>query len=415
METDYESEASPEQLMMESRITGWLRFALLLVGVAALTCGSASADSAPPVWGSTVDTSQATVSPFVSGLEHPWSIAWLPSGDALITERPGRLRVLARGTTTLSPPLDGVPAVVASGQGGLFDVAVDPQFETTRYIYLSLASGTPSENRTQVVRAKLTPGALTEPRVIFSVNKSKAGTQHFGGRLAFLRDGTLLLSVGDGGNAPAMLEGDLIRNQSQALTSHLGKIIRINTDGSTPADNPLRRNPAALPEIFSIGHRNIQGLSVDSATGEIFSTEHGPRGGDELNRIVPGANYGWPLVTFGVEYSGKPITTERSRPGLRDPLGVWVPSIAPSGLVRYRGKRFPEWQGYIFAGGLVSTDLRMITLAGGSAAREQYSIPIGARVRDVREGPDGFLYVLTDERDGKLLRVQPAAPNGTGR
>jgi glucose/arabinose dehydrogenase len=298
-----------------------------------------------------------------------------------------------------------VPAVFADGQGGLFDVAVDPHFSKNGFIYLSYAAGDPQDNRTQVTRAILDGTGLRDLRTIFRSSRGKAGSQHFGGRLLFLPDETLLVSIGDGGNPPASIDGELMRDQAQRLANHFGKVVRITRDGTPAGGGQFGTAPGTQLDLWTIGHRNMQGLALDRRTGQVYASEHGPRGGDEVNALFGGGNFGWPVVTYGVEYSGRTITEARSRSGMRDPLLAWVPSIAPSGLTLYRGTRFPRWQGKLFAGGLVSTDLRVITLNSAGAAVSQESIPIGARVRDVREGPDGFLYLLTDESNGKVLKL----------
>ncbi|HIK43830.1 MAG TPA: PQQ-dependent sugar dehydrogenase [Leptolyngbyaceae cyanobacterium M65_K2018_010] len=342
----------------------------------------------------------------VEGLEHPWGMAWLPNGDLLITERPGRLRRVQAGR--LDPtPIEGVPEVLAFRQGGLLDIALHPAFEDNRWVYLAYAHGTREANRTRVARARLGDGALTDWTVIFETNRAKPDGQHFGARLLWLPDRTLLVALGDGGNPPVQLDGDLIRNQAQNPQSHLGTVVRLRDDGSVPADNPFVGNPKADPLVWSYGHRNIQGLALDGATGQVWATEHGARGGDELNRLQPGQNYGWPRVTYSEEYSGGPITTERSRPGMVDPITYWTPAIAPSGLAVYRGDRYPQWQGQIFAGGLVSQDVRRIEVNSQGTVVSQTPIPIGQRVRDVRQGPDGLLYVLTDDPRGRLIRLDP--------
>lgn len=240
-------------------------------------------------------------------------------------------------------------------------------------------------------------------RVIFEVSQAKTGSQHFGSRLLWLPDGTLLVAIGDGGNPPLQLAGDLIRKQSQNLQSHLGKIIRINDDGSTPKDNPFLGS-----KIWSYGHRNIQGISFDPMTQRVWATEHGAKGGDELNLIEKGKNYGWPVVSASQEYgTNTPVSREKSRPGLIDPKTIWTPAIAPSGLVFYTGNRFPNWQGNLFAGGLVSRDSRRLSVDKSGEIINQEAIPIGQRVRDVRQSPDGFLYLLTDEGNGQLIRLEP--------
>lgn len=350
-----------------------------------------------------------TVNPetVVEGLEHPWGMAWLPDGALLITERPGRLRVVRDGV--LDPnPVAGVPEVLAFRQGGLLDIALHPNFDDNGWIYFTYADGTPDANATHVARARWQNDSLTDWEVIFATNLPKEQGQHFGSRLVWLPDDTLLVSIGDGGNPPLELGDALIREQAQNRGSHLGSVVRLNDDGSVPADNPFLDDPEAQPELWSYGHRNIQGLAKDSETGQIWSTEHGSRGGDELNLLRAGENYGWPVVTFSEEYSGGPISSEQSRPGMVDPTTYWTPAIAPSGLAVYRGDRYPQWQGHIFAGGLVSQDVRRIEVDAQGNVVNQVPIPIGQRVRDVRQGPDGLLYVLTDAPNGRLVRLDPA-------
>lgn len=398
---------------------------VLMAGLMGLSCASSTpeqldpapdgaASSAPP--GTTTADDPASPNPAIAatttalvpttvteGLEHPWGMAWLPDGTLLITERPGRVRRLQDGT--LDPtPIPGLPDVLAVSQGGLMDISVHPQFEDNQWVYFTYAAGSTTANQTQVARARYDGTQLSDWRVIFSVNRTKSGGQHFGSRITWLPDTTMLVSIGDGGNPPIELEGALIRNQAQALESHLGKVIRLRDDGSVPTDNPFVDTSEAEPAVWSYGHRNIQGLMVDPGTGQVWATEHGARGGDELNRLDPGENYGWPLVTHSREYSGGEISSERSRPGMVDPLVVWTPAIAPSGLLVYRGDRFPQWQGDVFAGGLVSRDIRHLEVDGATIVN-QTSIPIGQRVRDVRQGPDGQIYVLTDEPNGRLVRL----------
>ncbi|MCU0524001.1 MAG: PQQ-dependent sugar dehydrogenase [Elainella sp. Prado103] len=343
----------------------------------------------------------------IAGLEHPWGLAWLPDGSILITERPGRLR-LVRDGALVSNPIAGVPEVFAVGQGGLMDVAIDPNFAENRLIYLTYAHGTEAENRTRVARARLENDRLNDLQVIFEATPAKSGNQHFGSRMVWLPDGTLLVSIGDGGNPPLQIDGELSRWQAQDRQSHLGKIVRLNPDGSIPADNPFVEENNTAPAIWSYGHRNIQGLAIDPATGQIWSTEHGSRGGDELNLIQAGNNYGWPTVSYSTEYAtGEPISEERSRPGLVDPKLVWMNAIAPSGLTLYRGDRIPDWQGNLFAGGLVAQEVRRIILDSRGNVASQEAIAIGQRVRDVRQSPDGLLYVITDADNGQLIRLEP--------
>lgn len=353
----------------------------------------------------TEDVQTVTV---VEGLEHPWSMAWLPNGDQLITERPGRLRIVRNGT--LDPtPIAGVPEVFAFKQGGLLDISIHPRFAENRLIYFTYSHGNADANRTRVARATFDGEALQNVEVIFEVSQTKPDGQHFGSRITWLPDNTMLVAIGDGGNPPVQLEGDLIREQAQNLNSHLGKIVRLNDDGSVPQDNPFVNRENADPAIWSYGHRNIQGLTLDPDTGRIWSTEHGSLGGDELNLLKAGENYGWPVVTHSREYSGGEISSERSRPGMIDPRAVWTPAKAPSGLAVYTGDRFPGWRGNLFAGGLVSRDVRRIQLDESGNVVNQEPIEIGERVRDVRQSPDGFLYILTDQSDGKLIRIEPVS------
>ncbi|NEP91011.1 MAG: PQQ-dependent sugar dehydrogenase [Okeania sp. SIO2C2] len=342
----------------------------------------------------------------VEDLEHPWSLAWLPDGTMLITERPGRLRIVRDGV--LDPtPVAGLPEIFASGQGGLMDVSIHPRFTENRLIYLTYSHGYRSANRTRIARARLEENTLRELQVIFEVSQTKSGAQHFGSRIIWLPDETLLMTIGDGGNPPIEFNGEFIRQQAQNRRSHLGKVLRLNDDGSVPSDNPFATSTDAEPAVWSYGHRNIQGITFDSTRNRVWATEHGSRGGDELNLVEAGENYGWPAVTHSREYSGGLISPEKSRPGMVDPKVVWTPSIAPSGLAFYSGDRFPQWQGNLFAGGLVSQDIHRIELDEAGNVVTQESISIGQRVRDVRQGPDGLLYVLTDRPNGQLIRLEP--------
>ena len=402
--------------MTTNRITaivgGW-RWAI--VGVGSLATWAIAGCSPPATSNNPVVPSAIASTPanppqirqttVLSGLEHPWGMVWLPDGAQLITERPGRLRIVRQGV--LEPtPIAGVPAVLAQGQGGLMDIALHPKFAQNRWIYLTYAHGTPDANRTRLARARFDGKALQDVEVIFEVNQSKSGTQHFGSRLLWLPDGTLLLAIGDGGNPPVALDGQLIRQQAQNRRSRLGKVVRLKDDGSIPPDNPFVGQADTDPAIWSYGHRNIQGLAFDPIAQRIWSTEHGSRGGDELNLLQAGKNFGWPLVTHSREYFGPEITLERSRPGMVDPKVVWTPALAPSGLVVYTGDRVPAWRGNLFAGGLASQRVQRIVVDAQGAVVSQQEIPIGARVRDVRQGPDGWVYLLTDEADGKLMRLE---------
>ncbi|MCW6035372.1 PQQ-dependent sugar dehydrogenase [Spirulina subsalsa FACHB-351] len=332
----------------------------------------------------------------VENLEHPWGLAWLPDGTMLITERPGRLRIVRDGV--LDPtPVAGLPEILALRQGGLLDIAVHPRFEENSLIYFTYSHGTQEANGVRVARGELRGNSLENVEVIFQALPLKQGGQHFGSRMVWLPDETLLVSIGDGGNPPLRLGGELIRLQAQNRGSHLGKILRINDDGSIPGDNPWVGDSDSDPALWSYGHRNIQGLALDAQTGQVWSTEHGSRGGDELNRIAGGENYGWPLVTHSREYTGGRISDLQSHPDMVDPDVVWTPAIAPSGLAVH--------QGDLFAGGLVSQAVHHIQVNDSGEVVDQREIPIGQRVRDVRESPDGSLYVLTDSPEGRLIRL----------
>lgn len=348
----------------------------------------------------------------VSGLVHPWGLAWLPDGNMLVTERPGRLRLVRMnpdGSGDLDPtPIAGLAPVFASGQGGLLDISLHPDFDATRLVYLSYAQGHRSANRTRLARAVFDGDRLGDWEVIFETNVAKPGTQHFGSRLCWLPDRTLLVSVGDGGNPPVRLAGRFIREHAQNPANQLGSIVRINPDGSVPDNNPFVGEEGFSPDIFSLGHRNIQGLAYDPIRTSIWATEHGALGGDELNRPRKGANFGWPEVTYSREYfDGSPISSDVTRQGMVDPLAVWLTAIAPSGLTVYTGDRVPQWQGDLFAGALIKQSVRHIDLDANGRVTGQTELRIGARVREVSQGPDGLLYVLTDEEDGRLIRISP--------
>jgi glucose/arabinose dehydrogenase len=352
----------------------------------------------------------------VEGLRHPWGIAWLPDGSALVTERPGRLRLIENAATDtgqprLDPtPIRGIPEVCACGQGGLLDISLHPDFANNRLVYLTFAEGTEDANRTALARGRLDlkNKRLEDLEVIFRNADEKSGGQHFGSRLLWLPDGTLLMSIGDGGNPPTSFDGENIRNQAQRLGTHFGKLLRLTEDGKAAPDNPFVDQAGAKPEIYSYGHRNIQGLTRDPKSGRVWAHEHGSRGGDEINLIQAGNNYGWPEVTYSMEYWGPRISDKTRAPGITQPTVVWTPSIAPSGMTFYTGDDFPEWQGSLISGALKFQQLRRTELDGTRGTREE-KLSIGQRVRDVSQGPDGGLYILTDEGDGALLRIQPDA------
>ena len=348
------------------------------------------------------------------GLEHPWSMAWLPDGTALVTERPGRLRIIRDGR--LDPtPVGGVPPVLVAPerglvyQAGLFEVSPHPNFAQNRLLYLSYAHGTATDNRLRLARATFDGRTLSNLQVIFETSQGKPDFQHYGGKILWLPDNTLLLSVGDGGNPPVAIAGELSRLNAQRVESHIGKVLRLRDDGTAPPDNPFVSRQGARGEVYSLGHRHIQGLARHP-DGRIFATEHGPLGGDELNLIQPGANYGWPNVGWGRDYVGGTSigTGQRSAPGMVDPLLVWFPSvIGASGLAVYTGDRFPEWRGSLLAGGLATQDVRRTVVDAQGRVTHHESLRIGQRVRDVRQGPDGLIYVLTDEIHGRIFRLEP--------
>ena len=372
------------------------------------SASSADSSSNSPVLS---DRNVATANNFktttvTEGLERPWGMAWLPDGSILITERPGRLRIVRNGELDLEP-IAGVPEVFAVNHGGLLDISLHPNFAENQLVYFTYSDGTNQANHTKVARATFDGTSLQNWEDIFEVNPLKPEGQHFGSRIVWLPDNTMLVGLGDGGNPPIQLNGDLIRNQAQNLSSHLGTVVRLNDDGSIPQDNPFVNSAEADPAIWSYGHRNIQGMTIDPATNRVWSHEHGSRGGDELNIIEAEQNYGWPEVSYSDEYTGGKVAEVSSRPDVPEPELIWTPSIAPSGLAFYSSDRFSQWQGDLFAGGLVSRDVRRIDLDGEGNILGEESISIGQRVRDVRQGSDGMLYVLTDEQNGALIRVEP--------
>ena len=389
-----------------------MRLALL---VAALALIAAEAMAEPRISrGRMTVESGVRVTPVVDGLNYPWSMAWLPDGAIVVTEREGRIRMIRDGVLAAAPIAFPAPVTsggdggITRGQGGLMDVAVSPNFAKDRTLYFTYAEGDPKANRTIVARAKLDGTSLTKLTTIYANPDFKERGQHFGSRLLFTPDGSLLVSIGDGGNPPVEFQGAHIRLQAQSTSTVFGKVLRLTPDGRAPKDNPFAARSDARPEIWSLGHRNIQGLARDSATGRIWANEHGAAGGDELNILEAGANYGWPTATFAREYADGALISDKTRaPEMRDPVIVWLDTHAPSGLAIYRGDRLPALQGAILSGGLITQDIRVVRPQDGQRARET-RIPIGERVRDVRVGPDGFVYVLTDGEKGRLLRIELA-------
>jgi glucose/arabinose dehydrogenase len=334
------------------------------------------------------------------GLEHPWALAFLPDGRMLVTERPGRLRLVERDGR-VGQPLAGVPPVLARGQGGLLDVALDPRFAESRLVYLSYAEPGSGGAGTAVARGRLGDGRLEDVRVIYQQQPKVESWNHFGSRLVFARDGTLFVTQGD---------RFTYSQAAQDLSVTIGKIVRISPDGSVPRDNPFVGRAGARPEIWSYGHRNVQAAALDPQTGQLWTVEHGARGGDELNHPEAGKNYGWPVITYGVDYSGASIGEGTAKPGMEQPVYYWDPVIAPSGMTFYTGDALPGWKGSLFVGSLRPGGLVRLTLEGGRVTREErYLADLRERIRDVRQGPDGLLYLLTDNRDGRILRVLPAA------
>lgn len=347
------------------------------------------------------------VTTLAEGLENPWAIAFLPDGRLLVTERAGRLRIVG-ADGALSPPVEGLPPVDARGQGGLLGLALDPGFAANRLVYWSYAEGGPGANHTAVARGRLLASEGTaaprmeDVQVIFRQTPSLDSPLHFGGRLVFARDGKLFVALGE----RSILEG---RMQAERLDGTLGKVVRINPDGSIPADNPFAGRQGARPEIWSIGHRNIQSAALNPRTGELWTVEHGARGGDELNIPKAGKDYGWPTITYGLEYSGKPIGEGiGAKAGLEQPVYYWDPVIAPSGMAFYEADLFPAWKGSLFVGALAGKHVARLTLDGDRVVGEERILTeLKQRIRDVVVGPDGALYLATDSAAGKVLKLTP--------
>jgi len=365
---------------------------LLLMGVV----GSHGAQTLEP---SVADESGFRVVTLTDGLEHPWGLAFLPDGRMLVTERPGRLRIIEQGR--LNPlPVTGLPEIIASGQGGLLDIALHPDYSQNGWLYFSYVGFGRGGMGTRVARAHLNGQRLTEVEELFRMNIGSMSGRHFGSRLLFDKAGYLYITVGDRGD----------QERAQLLNDHAGSVIRLHDDGRIPRDNPFVDRADALPEIFSYGHRNPQGMALHPESGEVWIHEHGPQGGDELNKLVAGENYGWPVITYGVNYGiGTPIGEGTHKPGMLQPNYYWVPSIAPSGMTFYKGEAFPRWQDSLFIGSLKFALLARLEFdAAGEVVKEERLLRgrLG-RIRDVRSGPDGLLYLLTDESNGKLVRLEP--------
>ena len=366
----------------------------LFTGLVVAGCSAADAPAAVERFPS--QHGELEVVTVAEGFEHPWGLAILPDGRRLVTERPGRLRLVGVDGK-VSGPLAGVPEVFARGQGGLLDVVLDPDFARTPWVYLSFSEPGEGGGGTAVARGRLGEAGLEAVEVIFRQAPKLDAGQHFGSRLVFDREGRLFITSGDRGNWENV----------QRLDRGQGKIFRIERDGGIPADNPFVGKPEATPAIWSYGHRNAQGAALHPQTGELWQTEHGARGGDELNIARAGLNYGWPVVTLGVNYNGQPIGTGRAdAPGMEQPIHHWTPSIAPSGMAFYTADRFPAWKGDLFVGALAYQRVVRLELEGGKVVGEEALLTdMGERIRDVRVGADGYLYLLTDAANGKLLRV----------
>ena len=347
----------------------------------------------------TVQTSAGpvAVSRFADGLDRPWGIDFLPDGRALVTEKPGRLRIVARDGT-LSAPLGGTPKVLVQGQGGLMDVAVDPQFAQNRTIYLAYAeAGDNGLSGTALGRGTLTDRGIENFQVIFRQSPKVDGGHHYGTRIVFSPDGHIFLTLGERNKM----------NPAQDRNATLGKVVRLNRDGSLPKDNPFATEGKVAGAVWSYGHRNIEAAAIDPRTGSLWIAEMGPAGGDELNRPEAGKNYGWPLVSWGNHYDGRDIPDPPTRKDLTDAVIHWTPVISPSGMAFYQGSLFPNWQGSALIGGLSAKGLVRVAV-DGTTAKEAERIPLDARIRDVAQGPDGALYVITDASDGAVLRLAPA-------
>ena len=338
----------------------------------------------------------------LQGLEYPWSVAFLPDGRMLVTERAGRLRLVGQDLRLDPKPIAGLPDVVATGQGGLFDVVLHPEYAQNGWIYWAYNAPGAGGWGTALARGKLQGSRMTEVQVLFSMQPKTRSSQHFGGRIVFDKAGMLYLTLGDRGD----------KERAQKLDDHAGSVIRLYEDGRVPVDNPFAKRVEALPEKWTLGNRNMQGATLHPKTGELWTHEHGPQGGDEVNVMRSGLNYGWPVITYGVNYGfGTRIGEGQTKPGMVQPLHVWVPSIAPSGMAFVSGSKFPQWTGDLLVGALRDQMLVRLELDGEKVVREERLLQgLVGRIRDVRMGPDGFVYLLTDDAQGALLRLEPLKP-----
>lgn len=334
------------------------------------------------------------------GLDHPWGMAFLPGGDIIVTEREGQIRIVSQ-TGTVSKPLNGVPQSHASGQGGMLDIVLDPDFAGSNRVYISYSEPGSGGAGTAVARAQLDRQGhrLTDVQVIFRMYPKSGGSRHFGSRLVFARDGKLFITLGDRGE----------RERAQDTSVNRGQVVRINPDGSVPGDNPFVAKPGHRPEIWSYGHRNPQGAALHPATGDLWTVEHGARGGDEINIPLAGRNYGWPVIAYGRHYFGGKIGEGTRKEGMEQPIHYWDPSIAPSGMAFYSGGIYPAWKGNVFVGALSFRLLSRLELDGNKVIGEERLLEsLGERIRDVRQGPRGYLHVLTDSPDGRVIRLEPS-------
>ncbi len=376
-------------------------FAIQFLAIAGIACATPAQNPTlqSPTPGSTPGVVRAET--VAQGLEHPWGIEFLPDGRMIVTERPGRVRIVSTDGQ-LSAPLAGVPAVLARNQGGMLDVAVDPDFATNRWIYLTFSEPGEVENTasTAVGRGRLTDNGIEGFTVLYRQVPKVQSFGHYGSRIVFGPEGTMWVTAGDRQNQRPLV---------QDLGTGIGKIVRINRDGSVPEDNPFIGRNDALPQIWSYGHRNLQGAALHPETGQLWTVEHGARGGDELNHPEAGKNYGWPVITYGIDYNGTKIGEGTHKEGMEQPVYYWDPVIAPSGMIFYTGDKYPGWQGSVLIGSLTPGALVRLELSDGRVTREErYLGELDIRVRDVVQGPDGYVYIVTDSDEGQVMRVVPA-------
>ena len=394
--SNHRARLRPDRLSSPASLRIWLTLIICSMG-----CGPSPLQAQAPRSPTPASiTGVLDIQTIAKGLEHPWGLEILPDKRMLVTERPGRLRIVG-ADGRLSEPLAGVPQVYASGQGGLLDVALSPAFEKDRLVYLSFAESGAGGAGTAVARGRLGGGALENTQVIWRQQPKVSGSNHWGSRIVFRRDGTLFVTLGERFNHS---------ERAQDLSATLGKVVRINPDGSAPRDNPFVNRDGARPEIWSYGHRNVQAAALHPETGQLWTVEHGARGGDELNHPEAGKNYGWPVISYGTHYSLLKIGEGTAKPGMEQPVYYWDPVIAPSGMVIYSGDLFAGWKDNFLIGSLTPGGLVRLVMRDGKVAQEErYLGDLRERIRDVRQAPDGSLYLLTDSRSGQILRVTPRA------